>query len=93
MDCVLAVRLKPGAARDGVDGWDEDGAGRRILKVRVRARPVEGAANAALIDLLAGRLGLPPSAVTLECGGRGRLKRMRMRGVAAEDVVRRLTDL
>lgn len=49
---TLAVKLQPGAATERIDGWDVDASGRRILKVRVRARPVDGEANEALIRFL-----------------------------------------
>lgn len=45
-----------------------------MLKVRVRARPIEGEANEALIKLLARTLGVPRSAVTLTRGAQSRLK-------------------
>jgi uncharacterized protein YggU (UPF0235/DUF167 family) len=70
----LAVRLTPGAAADRIDGWDVDPEGRAVLKVRVRARPVEGEANKALILLLSRALGQPRSAVALARGGQSRLK-------------------
>jgi uncharacterized protein YggU (UPF0235/DUF167 family) len=41
----LAVRLTPRASNDGIDGWDRDERGRPVLKVRVRAQPIEGKAN------------------------------------------------
>ena len=44
----LHVRLTPRAAADRVEGWETDPAGRPVLRVRVRAAPVDGAANAAL---------------------------------------------
>ena len=53
----LPIKLQPGAAADRIDGWDADPDGRRVLKVRVRARPVDGEANVALIKLLAKTLG------------------------------------
>ncbi|WP_241209619.1 DUF167 domain-containing protein [Brevundimonas fluminis] len=90
---ILAVMLKPGAARDDVDGWQQDGAGRAVLRVRVRARPVDGEANDALVRLISDRLGVPASAVTLAAGGRGRSKRLEVRGLGAEAIRRRLTDL
>jgi len=71
---TLAVKLQPGAAMDRIDGWDVDVSGRRILKVRVRARPVDGEANEALIRFLAKSLDLPKSAVALMRGGQSRLK-------------------
>ena len=74
MTARLAVKLTPGAASDRIDGWDVDADDRAVLKVRVRARPVEGEANKALMLLLAKSLGVPKSAVTLARGGQSRLK-------------------
>lgn len=85
----LAVRLTPrgGAARvEGIDLWD----GHPVLKVRVTAPPVDGAANDALIAFLAKSLGLPRSAVTLAAGDRARVKRLRLTG---EGLAQRLAAL
>ena len=89
----LPVRLTPGAAADRIDGWDLDTDGRPVLRVRVRARPVEGEANAALIKLLARTLRVPKSAVALDRGGQSRLKMIRVDGLSDEDLRARLTDL
>lgn len=70
----LPVKLQPGAAFDRIDGWDADAEGRPVLKVRVRARPVDGEANQALVKYLAKTLGAPKSSVTLARGGQSRLK-------------------
>ena len=75
----LAVRLTPrgGAARiEGIADCD----GRPVLKVRVPAPRVEGAANDALVAFLARSLAVPRSAVTLVAGHRGRVKRLRITG-------------
>ncbi|NUN67543.1 DUF167 domain-containing protein [Pseudanabaena biceps] len=90
MTTVLTVRLTPGARADAIEGWGEDAAGRPLLRVRVRARPVEGQANAALIALLAGALDLPRSRVTLEAGDQARIKRLRLEGLDAATVRARL---
>jgi Uncharacterized conserved protein len=82
----LPVRLQPGAAREGIDGWDLDADGRPVLKVRVRARPVEGEANAALIALIAQALGVPRRAVDLARGGQSRLKRLEIDGLDEAEV-------
>ncbi|MBX9616986.1 MAG: DUF167 family protein [Caulobacteraceae bacterium] len=89
----LAVKLTPGASADRIDGWDVDPEGRPVLKVRVRARPVEGEANAALILLLAKALGLSRSSVSLARGGQSRLKMIEVDGLDDTELRTRLTDL
>ena len=81
MSATLTVRLQPGAALDRIDGWDVDADGRPVLKLRLRARPVEGEANVALTRYLSGALGLPKSAVTLARGDRSRMKRLTIEGL------------
>ena len=93
MTARLAVRLTPGAAADRIDGWDVDAEGRPVLKVRVRARPVEGEANAALVQLLAKALRVPKSAVALARGGQSRTKIISVAGLSDEDLRARLTGL
>ena len=68
----VPVKLTPGASADRIDGWGVDAEGRPVLKVRVRARPVEGEANAALVKLIAKALCVPKSAVVLQRGGQSR---------------------
>ena len=80
------VRVIPRAARSAVAGT-RDGA----LLVRLAAPPVDGAANTALIELLAGALGVPRRSVTIVRGERGRLKRVRVDGVSEALAVGRLT--
>ncbi|WP_292070759.1 DUF167 domain-containing protein [Brevundimonas sp. UBA7534] len=86
----LPVRLQPGAAREGIDGWYVDADGRPVLKVRVRARPVEGEANAALVALIARSLGVPRRAVGLARGGQSRLKMLEIDGLDEAEVRARL---
>lgn len=84
--CELQVRVVPGASRDQVVG-EHQGA----LKVKVSAPPVEGAANARLVEFLAKEvLGLPRSAVRVVRGERGRNKTV---GIEADEaVVRQAVD-
>ncbi|RYG85808.1 MAG: DUF167 domain-containing protein [Alphaproteobacteria bacterium] len=89
----LAIKLTPGASSDRIDGWDVDADGRPILKVRVRARPVEGEANAALLKLIAKTLVLPKSAVSVERGGQSRTKMVAVAGLSEDEAKARLTDL
>ena len=82
---LLRVHVVPGARRAGVAGLH--GA---ALRVRVTARPLEGAANRELLRLLARALGLRPGDLELEAGAHGREKRVRVRGLPAETVLERL---
>ncbi len=78
---TLRVRVQPRAAREELAG-EHQGA----LRVRLTAPPVEGAANAALLRLLARTLGLPPSALALERGATGRDKLVRVAGLTAQQL-------
>ena len=89
----IAVRLSPGTSADRIDGWDLDAEGRPVLKVRVRARPVEGEANEALIKLLSKALGVPKSSVALQRGGQSRTKILVIGSLSDDDAKARLTDL
>jgi uncharacterized protein (TIGR00251 family) len=82
--CDLAIHIQPGASRSEVAG--EHG---QALKIRIHARPVEGAANEALIGFLAGRLGIARGAVTIVRGEKSRQKTVRVM-LAAADVERLL---
>ena len=75
----LGVHVLPRASRSGIDGVDADGR----LRVRATAAPVEGAANNAVVALLAAELGLPPRGVTIVAGATARQKRVRLDGVDA----------
>ena len=79
---LLAVRLTPRAGRDSLDGIGALSDGRRVVLARVRALPADGDANAALGALLAKRLRVPKSAVTIAAGHTARLKQVRIEGDA-----------
>jgi uncharacterized protein (TIGR00251 family) len=80
---LLTVRVTPKGGRDAIDGIAALADGMNVLKVRVRAAASEGEANAALLRVLAGALGVPGRAVSLVAGGRGRVKRLRVAGDGA----------
>jgi uncharacterized protein (TIGR00251 family) len=85
----LAVRLTPRGGHARIEGVAER-EGRPVLRVRVAAPPVDGAANDALRALLAAALGLPRSAVAITAGAHGRTKTLRLTG---QDVAARLAAL
>ena len=75
---ILTVRVIPRAAKPGVAGTRDD-----ALLVRLSAPPVEGAANAELIEVLALRLNISQRRISLVSGARSRRKRLRIHGVDA----------
>lgn len=93
MTARLAVKLTPRASADQIDGWDVDADGRPVLKVRLRAQPVEGEANEALIRFLAKALARPRRDVNLVRGGASRLKMIEIAGLDDAAVRKRLSDL
>ena len=82
----LSVRIVPRASRDVVVGM-RGGA----LLVRVTAPPVDGAANEALIRVLARRLGVTKGAVSIASGKTSKLKVVVVQGLAEAETLRRLS--
>jgi uncharacterized protein len=78
---ILDVRVIPRAKKTQVGGV-RDGT----LVVRLAAPPVEGAANAALVEFLADTLRLPRHAIQILSGERGRRKRVAIAGLTAAAV-------
>jgi hypothetical protein len=88
----LTVHVKPKAASDSIAGWSRDTSGRRVLQVRVRALPEDGAANAAVCALVAEWLGLAKSQVSVVTGHKSRTKALSIDAGAARsaDIEERL---
>jgi uncharacterized protein (TIGR00251 family) len=82
---VIDVRVVPRASRSGIAGT-RNGA----LLVRLNAPPVDGAANAELVDVLADVLGVPRRDVTIASGAASKQKRVRVVGITADDAASRL---
>jgi len=85
---ALHVRLTPKGGRDAIDGIETMSDGRSVLKVRVRAAPSEGEANAALCKLIAKTLRVPARDVSLAAGATSRVKRLEIAGDSTALVVR-----
>jgi uncharacterized protein (TIGR00251 family) len=77
----LWVRVQPRASVSEVAGIHGD-----ALKVRLTSPPVEGAANEALVKLLAATFGIPQSAVTIVAGASSRSKVVELAGLTEERV-------
>jgi len=79
---LLPVRVQPRSSRTAVDGVVEG-----VLKVRLKAAPVEGAANAALLKFLGRKvLGLAPSALQIVHGLASRDKVVAVVGATAGEL-------
>lgn len=81
-DVRFAVRLTPRSSDDRVDGV-VDG----VLRARVGAPAVEGAANAALIRLIAAGLGIARTDVRIVAGATSRQKLVVVDGVDEQRVL------
>jgi uncharacterized protein (TIGR00251 family) len=83
---TLTVKVIPRSGRDEIVGLKADGAWR----IRLKAPPVEGCANEALISFLAGSLGVAKAQLEIVAGHAGRRKLLRLTGLAASEAERRL---
>jgi uncharacterized protein (TIGR00251 family) len=81
----LRLRVSPGAPRTELAGRHGD-----AWKVRVSAPPERGRANDAVLGLLAERLRVPRSAVSVVSGHTSRDKVVELRGLASAEAERRL---
>lgn len=81
------VRVTPRAGRTALAGIRE---GRLVL--RVSAPPVEGAANDAVVRLVAAAIGAKVRDVRVVSGARGRLKTLEVAGLDATEIRRRVTE-
>ena len=76
MSAILAIRVTPRSARPGIGSWRIGHDGREELEVRVAEAPADGAANDAVVKLLAKALGTSRSEVSIISGAASRHKRV-----------------
>jgi uncharacterized protein YggU (UPF0235/DUF167 family) len=87
-DVRFAVRLTPRAALDQIDGVSDG-----VLRARVGAPAVEGAANNALLRLIAEELGVPRTSVRIVAGASSRQKLVVVDGGDPDAIVARWPGL
>ena len=80
-DQLVAIRVQPRASREGVQGLRGE-----AIAIQLKAAPVDGAANAALLKLLARMLKVPLSSIELVRGATGRSKWIRVEGWTGNQV-------
>jgi uncharacterized protein len=82
---VIDIKVIPRAGKTSIAGTRDN-----ALLIRLAAAPVEGAANAELIALLASALDVPKRHITVISGEKNRLKRVKVVGISAALVRQRL---
>jgi len=82
---AFAVKIHPRAKRNAVTGEVGD-----ALKVSLTAAPIDGKANDACIEFFANLLKVPRSSVTIAAGQTSRNKVIRVAGLSAEELEKRL---
>lgn len=82
---TFAVKVQPRAKKNAVTGEVGD-----ALKIALTAPPLQGRANQACIEFLAGLLKVPRSSITIAAGESSRRKVIRVAGLTAEQVRERL---
>lgn len=85
---TFRVRVQPRSSRNQIAGLQGD-----ALKVRIKAPPVDGAANKMCIQYLAACLGVPKSCVEIKSGLSGRTKQVRVRPKAGRDLKKEIHRL
>jgi len=73
----FTVRVVPRASRSEIAGEQEG-----VLRVRVAAPPVDGAANEELVRLLSRALRVARSSIEISSGAHSKTKRVRIRGLS-----------
>jgi uncharacterized protein (TIGR00251 family) len=84
----VTVRVTPRAGKSAIAGVRGD-----VLLVKLAAAPVDGAANDALVALLAGVFDIPKRDIEIVSGDKGRTKRLHLAGVPAGAMDARLVAL
>ncbi len=81
---MVAVKATPRANKTEVTGMEMDAHGRPVLRMRVKAPPVDGAANKAVLRWFSDTLGISKSSVAIATGETARIKQVELAGDARE---------
>ncbi len=86
--CTLPIKVIPRSSQNKVIGVENG-----LLKLKLTAPPVEGAANDGVVNLLSNWLGKPKNTVELVKGQQSRNKLVKLTGIRAEDVLKAIEKL
>lgn len=81
---MVAVKATPRANKTEATGVEADAHGRTALRMRVKAPPVDGAANKAILRWFSDTLGVSKSSVVIASGETARIKQVEIAGDAGE---------
>jgi uncharacterized protein len=84
---VIVVRAVPRSSKISITQESSN-----QFKIRLTTAPVDGAANAQLIEILSERLSLPARKIHLTAGETGRLKRLKIEDLSLVEIAQRLTE-
>ena len=87
LGATFSIRVQPRAGRTAITGTVGD-----ALKISLSAPPVEGRANAAVVDFFSEILSVPRASVQVVAGERSRNQLIRIAGCSGSDVQRKLRD-
>lgn len=79
---LVAVKATPRANKTEATGIESDAHGRPVLRLRVKAPPVDGAANKAILRWFSDTLGVSKSSVAIASGETARIKQVEVTGDA-----------
>ena len=88
MKAKLSVKVITRSSQNQLVSWDGE-----TLKVKLRAVPIKGQANEALIELFAELLDLSKSQITIATGESSNRKTLLIEGIAQEDLFAKLLPL
>lgn len=84
--CILRLKIVPNGKKDEILELGE------IIRLRLKAPPVEGKANAHLVKLLSGWFHVPRNRVTLIRGEKSRDKSVRIDGLSEDETLQILKE-
>ncbi len=86
--CTFEIQVTPHASRAQITGIQDD-----VLKLKVTALPMEGAANEACIKLLTKELGLKKSQMEIFTGLKSRKKTVMVKDITAAELKKKINHV